>query len=165
MSRRDDEWDEAKLAIQETGAWVRHTDTKAALLVAASGAVVAAVLTQADEIAKMYTSGVAASAIGSFLIGATLLSLTMTVRHLFAVIRPRVDSANALNRFAWPNLARMTDAARSDHYKSSIVEGWAQARQLAALAADKYDAFGSASSWFAAFLVASIAVVIAAFVA
>ncbi len=165
MRRREVDWDEAVLANQEIGQWVRHTDTKAALLAAGLGVIAAAVITQADQIAETFVTPTGWTIAVTLLLIGTLGAFAGVLRYVSATVRPHVDSAADFNRFAWPSLARDRSSKRSGHYESSAEEAWGQAIALAIIASVKYDAFATASKWFVAFLTSAIALVVIAFVA
>ena len=164
MSRREMEWTEAAIAMQEAGIWVRHTDTKATVLAAGGGVIAAAVLSQADDVAGVYRGAAWASAAMSGLLAAVIVTFVGTLRQIAVTILPRIESTNPLNRFAWPNLAALPNHDRSPSYPTSAHEAWGQAAELARLAALKYRAFTSSCRWFAWFIGAAVLVVVAAFV-
>ena len=164
MLRRDSEWAAAVVAVQETGAWVRHTDTKAGVLAAGLGVIAAAVITQAADIADAFTSTCWSGPTLTVLLAALIAASVIVLRLVALTIRPHVVTANRSNRFAWPSLAGMATATRSSEYASCADEAWAQAIELAAIAEAKYLAFSKAAGWFCVFLALAVFLVIAAYV-
>lgn len=147
-------WDDAKLAVQEIGQWIRNADTKVTILAAALGVLISSLASKGDLVAAVFMkdTGCIKLVVGVVLL-AWLLTAVMTVLRIYSALQPRTHSSSVgLNRFAWPVLAKLEVAPRDLSQDALAGEAWTQAYDLAKIAAAKYSDFKFALRWFIASL-------------
>lgn len=139
------DWEQSKLAIQETGGWIKNADAKATILAGSFGlsltfAVPRLLESLPDVMAVPFAFGVWAVFAVVFLLTASITG--------FSIVRapiPRMSSdPTSPNRFAWPSLAqtpvgRLAPAVVTDDQVRQ--EAWAQAASLARVAVTKFRYF------------------------
>lgn len=136
------DWEQSKLAIQETGGWIKNADAKATILAGSFGlsltfAVPRLLESLPDVMAVPFAFGVWAVFAVVFLLTASITGFSI-VRALI----PRMSSdPTSPNRFAWPSLAqtpvgRLAPAVVTDDQVRQ--EAWAQAASLARVAVTKF---------------------------
>src|SRR5262245_56881172 len=98
--------DDAYVALEQFGQWVRFADTKATILAAALGAVLTLLgATSNDVVSVIKDGGVAAWLIGG-LGGLSTGVFAVSLWNVITAIRPRASLPDGrMNRFAWPSVA------------------------------------------------------------
>lgn len=157
------DWEHSKLAIQETGGWIKNADTKSTILAGSFGLsltfAVPRLLEALPSVAAVpFAFGLWSSVAVIFCAGA----LT-TGYGIGNALLPRTSLGNSpMNRFAWPSLASVATGHLPPSKKTAgeiRIEVWEQAASLARIAAAKYRAFKTALVAFCIYLAALIAMV------
>lgn len=151
------DWEQSKLAIQETGGWIKNADTKTTVLTAAFGVSLTFALPRIlDGVTAL---GGAPVLFGAWLVLMIILVLTigLTAFGIYRALIPRADvRASQLNRFAWPSVAGLasTDLPPEDRSEEAVRgEAWEQAATLARIAAQKYRSFKLALRAFGTYVI------------
>lgn len=140
-------WDDARLAIQEIGGWIKNADAKVTILGAGVGVLFGATASRLQIIVEAYRVAGAFSAV--FLLLAILLAVSFlgVGGSVYWALRPRTSHVPR-NRFAWPALANVAPEELDFDSESVAGEAWLQARDLANIAKRKYGAFGVGLKFF-----------------
>ncbi|PZE86603.1 hypothetical protein EDF31_101616 [Curtobacterium sp. PhB142] len=139
----------AKLAVSETGAWIKNADTKATILAAGLGATATVTASRAAPTwaliagSNQVLSIAAVIAVSVFVVGA-VGTVWCAVRTLI----PRTNVSGGRNPFAWPSVASSFVVDDSEFQKASAKQAWNQVHALALIAKAKYEAFALALRWF-----------------
>lgn len=158
------DWEHSKLAIQETGGWIKNADTKSTVLAGSFGLSLTFAI---PRLLEALSSVMAIPfAFGLWIVCAAifLLAALTTGFGIGNALLPRTSVGGSLmNRFAWPSLAGVS----AQHLPPSRMtadevrtEAWEQAASLARIAAVKYRYFKVALIAFAVYLGALLALVI-----
>ncbi|SMQ58028.1 hypothetical protein SAMN06295909_0092 [Plantibacter sp. VKM Ac-1784] len=158
------DWEHSKLAIQETGGWIKNADTKSTILAGSFGlSLTFAVPRLLEAIPNIVTVPFAFGlwvSSGVIFIAAALL----TGYRIGNALLPRTSlGANLTNRFAWSSLAGMTPEHLPPRQMSGEdirAEAWDQAASLARIAAAKYSSLQIALIAFCVYLAALLAMLI-----
>lgn len=157
------DWEHSKLAIQETGGWIKNADTKSTILAGSFGlslTFAAPRLLEAlpDVVAVPFAFGIWVAAAAIFTVAALI-----TGYRIGNALLPRTELGSSLmNRFAWPSLASVApqhlppEKVSADDVRT---EAWEQAASLARIAAAKYRSFKIALISFCVYLAALLAMV------
>jgi hypothetical protein len=139
-------WEDAKVAIQEFGGWVKNADTKSTILSAAVGLVFVALLTRVQRLGDVVRMD-SAWRCPLILIGILLLaSMVFLAICLFSALRAR-KVAGHFSRFSWPSVAGVEGELKLNP-DGSADEAWIQARALASIVRRKYYWFNRALATF-----------------
>ncbi len=160
--------DGAMNALSEIGQWVRFADTKAGLLAAGLGVVLAGTLGQAATIVAAIAGGGALGALTAALFAWWVVFALALVWFLMNAIGPRtITSGSTINRFAWPSLAGLSAADLTEHVSKTNrdSDAWRQVVDLSAVAAAKYRACGRAVLSFMLVIVTTASMIALAHVA
>lgn len=154
----------AIVAIEQAGEWVRFADTKATILAAGVGVVLAVVATSAADVGSAIKAGGAGAWLVAVLGTATIAMLVLTIGSIARAIRPRIAIEYAhVNRFAWPSVAAHTEQELADRATSEPhADAWEQVHALSIIARSKFAACTSAITWFALLVLLSFLCVTAA---
>lgn len=142
-------WEDAKLAIQETGNWVKNADTKTTILAAALGVLLTAIASRSTDIHTGFTTST-----GSYLVllAVSLVAFTLasvvTVGCIYRALTPRTQPGSLENRFSWPSMAARDLPPVGMPSDSIAREAWEQAHTLAKIAQQKYRWFRWALSFY-----------------
>lgn len=135
-------WEDAKVAIQETGNWIKNADTKTTILAAALGVLFASVASQSTGIYTTLTTTEGAYLTLVILsLAAFLLAIIITVICIFQSLSPRTPPGSPTNRFSWPSMAARDLPPKAMPSASIRQEAWEQAHTLAKISAQKYKYF------------------------
>lgn len=153
------QWEEAKLAVQEFGGWVKNADAKITALAAVVGVSASLLGTRSGDVARVLRFG---SGPGHDLtvltVGFLVLFFGTTIVFIGLALFPRTAPSD--NRFAWPSVAVRFNVPRPDP-AYGLDEAWAQAHQLARIARAKYRYFKLALLMFC-FVIVDAAIGLAA---
>lgn len=145
MTASPPDWEQSKLAIQETGGWIKNADAKATILAGSFGlsltfAVPRLLESLPDVMAVPFAFGVWAVFAVVFLLTASITGFSI-VRALI----PRMSSdPTSPNRFAWPSLAQASAGGLPPAISTDDQirrEAWEQAASLARVAVTKFRYF------------------------
>ncbi|MCH5677356.1 hypothetical protein [Streptomyces gilvus] len=138
---------DATLAIDQVSAWIISADTKAGLLAASLGVLVAGLLTQASALRGMAPPHTVRQALILLLAHLTVISTMVSAWFVLRTLAPRTVTSTP-TRYGWPSLARtqgpVTPAAEPGRARA---EAWQHAVDLAAVAELKFASFRRALSW------------------
>lgn len=154
--------DGAMNALSEIAQWVRFADTKAGLLAAGLGVVLAGTLGQAATIVDAIAGGGALGALTAAVFAWWVVFALALVWFLMTAIGPRTTTTGpTVNRFAWPSLARLSVADLTQHVSKTTrdSDAWRQVVDLSAVAAAKYRACGRAVIAFMLVVVTTAAMI------
>ncbi|MHC5557931.1 Pycsar system effector family protein [Kocuria sp. U4B] len=132
-------WEDAKLAIQETGNWVKNADTKTTILAAALGVLLTAIASRSADIHSSFTTST-----GSYLVLLAVslvgfaLAAVIAVGCIYRALTPRTPPGSLENRFSWPSMAARDLPPVGMPGDSIAREAWEQAHTLAKIAQQKY---------------------------
>ncbi|SFB38885.1 hypothetical protein SAMN05192575_109176 [Nocardioides alpinus] len=160
--------DGAMNALSEIAQWVRFADTKAGLLAAGLGVILAGTVAQAATIVDAVASGGALGALTAVLFALWSASALTLVWFLMSAIGPRTSTSGpTINRFAWPSLPGIPVADLTQHVSGTTrdADAWRQVVDLSTVAASKYQACGRAVLAFMIVVVVTAAMVALAHVA
>lgn len=158
------DWEHSKLAIQETGGWIKNADTKSTILAGSFGLsltfAVPRLLEALPTVAAVpFAFGLWVAAAAIFLAAAIL-----TGHRIGNALLPRTSLGTSLmNRFAWPSLANVAPQHLPPEKLSASdirSEAWEQAASLARIAAAKYRSFKIALISFSVYLGALLVMVV-----
>tara|TARA_R110002020_G_scaffold88666_5_gene217453 strand:- start:6890 stop:7432 length:543 start_codon:yes stop_codon:yes gene_type:complete len=145
VSASPPDWEQSKLAIQETGGWIKNADAKATILAGSFGLSLTFAVPRLLESVPDVMAVPFAFGIWTVFAIAFLLSASITGFSLVRALIPRMSSdPNSPNRFAWPSLAQASVGglapvvATDDQVRQ---EAWAQAASLARVAVTKFRYF------------------------
>ena len=159
-ARTPEDWEDAKLSIQEFGNWVKNADTKTTVLTAALGVTATAVASRTDSIVRAY--GAAETGLALLLTLPLILfsfSVFVTIRFIYLALMPRTKPSSPANRFSWSSMATRTEPPKSLATSAVMEEAWEHAHTLAGIADKKYKAFRWALIWyFLVFLFAALSI-------
>lgn len=147
----------AKLAVSETGAWIKNADTKATVLAAGLGVTVSVTAGRAAAVWHLVTGPNLALSVASAI--AALVFVIGVVGSVWCAVRtliPRTNVTGGRNPFAWPSVAGSFAANDEEFGKASAQQAWNQAHALAHIAAAKYRAFAAALTWFIVAIVGAV---------
>lgn len=141
-----------EFVIGQTADWIRNADAKTGLLLAGLTVLLSSLSPHVGDLRTLWTGDNGRPA-ALWLLAAAVVLLALAFGLLVVVLVPRTRSAGA-TRYAWPWLERTSveELVRLDP-DSLRLEGWRQAKQLAAIATFKYRYF-TAAVWFSALSVA-----------
>ncbi len=154
--------DGAMNALSEIAQWVRFADTKAGLLAAGLGVVLAGTVGQAGTIVDAVDRGGALGALTAALFTLWSIFALTLVWYVMSAIGPRTTTTGpTINRFAWPSLAGTTVTDLTHHVSRSTrdADAWRQVFDLSAVAAKKYRACGRAVVAFMLVVVTTAAMI------
>jgi hypothetical protein len=149
------DWEQAKLALQETGGWIKNADTKTTILAGAFG------VSLSLAIPRLVTDG---HAIVGLTVGFTAWVLVCVVllgtvlaigKNLHDALIPQTPTGpSSRNYLAWPDLAVMPYADVPPQLSQEEIrqQSWEQAITLAQIAKNKYTNFKRALQIFSAYL-------------
>lgn len=122
------------------------------------GVVITVFLTNVERVLLSLTEGCAEVVAVGALVLLTFSSLIYTLSWLVLAISPRSDSTPAMNRFAWPTLAKVQPEQLYRHTFGNTArdDAWKQVIDLSALAARKFRASSRAMWGFAVFLLLAL---------
>lgn len=142
-------WEDAKMAIQETGNWIKNADTKATVVAAVLGVSLTLLGGQSAQILKALGSenGILSKVLVVALVGVAVFSIA-TLFFVTSALRPRTPRSSGLNRFSWPAMAGRDSAPKSFEPETCAEEAWEQAYLLSRIAQIKYKRFGWAINSF-----------------
>ena len=141
-------WEDAKVAIQEFGGWIKNADTKATILAAAVGILVVALLSRVSKVGEVLRVDPPWRC-GIIIVSATLiLSMVLLGLFLYLALKPRRSNTAAFSRFSWPSVAAMPSAPANLARGAAAEEAWIQAHILARIAELKYRWFNRALGTF-----------------
>lgn len=158
------DWEQIKLAIQETGGWIKNADTKSTILAGSFGLSLTFAVPRLLE--ALPTVFIAPFAFGLWVAAAVILvtAALLTGYRIGNALLPRTSLGNSLmNRFAWPSLANVAAQHLPPEKLSAAdirAEAWEQAASLARIAAAKYRSFKIALISFCVYLGALLAMVV-----
>lgn len=139
------DWEQSKLAIQETGGWIKNADAKATILAGSFGLSLTFAVPRLLESLPNVMAVPFAFGVWMVFAVAFLLSASITGFSIVRALIPRMSSdSSAPNRFAWPSLAQASVeglppvVAADDQVRR---EAWAQAASLARVAVTKFRYF------------------------
>jgi hypothetical protein len=170
LSEGIDDRDAALRSLELGQTWINNADTKVGLATAAlallTGAFTGRISLVVDAFAASTWLGVA------LLVGALVVVglLACAGWRLLQALLPARNAEQA-NRFAWPSLTHLTDAAIEEAAGAETLrrQAWRQARELSRIADRKYLHFHAGAKWLAAafaalalWLIAAVIVVSAA---
>jgi len=139
------DWEQSKLAIQETGGWIKNADAKATFLAGSFGLSLTFAVPRLLESLPSVLAVPFASGVWTVFAVVFLLSASITGFSIVRALIPRMASdPSSPNRFAWPSLAqasieRLPPAVLTDDQVQR--EAWAQATSLARVAVTKFRYF------------------------
>lgn len=142
-------WEDAKLALQEYGNWVKNADTKTTVLAAATSLLISVMAANSKMFVATIQAGSWPSGALSVLLLVFVVASFLTARCLFAALTPRTTAASLDNRFSWPAVASKAVPPTSYPAETLVAEAWEQCHTLAQTAAAKYRSFYAALRWFA----------------
>lgn len=155
------DWEHSKLAIQETGGWIKNADTKSTILAGSFGLSLTFGVPRLLEALPSLLE--LPSALGIW-IGAGVICIAAALITAYGIGRallPRGSKGTGpANRFSWPSLAQAAVAnlppreISPDEVRS---EAWEQAASLARIAAAKYRSFKAALVAFCIYIAALFA--------
>lgn len=139
------DWEHSKLAIQETGGWIKNADTKSTILAGSFGLSLTFALPRVLEELPRLAENQFAFGLWTAFAAIFLLAAVATGLGIGNALLPRTSvGARAVNRLAWPSLA----SASSGYLPPATVttdeirrEAWEQAVSLSRIAAVKYRYF------------------------
>jgi hypothetical protein len=127
---------------------ISAADTKASVLLSADTVLAAATSSAIGRRSGVFTPQGAGQWLFLLLFGATACCLGVAMIGLLAVVRPRTGVPAGPSRFAWPWLADSTSEQLAHLPVHSVrSEAWAEARELAFVARQKFRHFSSALAW------------------
>src|SRR5690606_14096526 len=129
-----------RAVVQEFGGWIRSADTKATILLGATGVLVAALLGRASSFGEVLRSESEWRCVLVIAALAVVVSLITLAVFLVLTIRPRTV-ASEFSRYAWPRIAAMPEAPKAFDTGTAAAEAWVQAHALARIARAKYHNF------------------------
>lgn len=141
-TEKADDWEDAKVAMQESGSWIKNADTKVTVLAAVLGVSLTVLAGRFDRIvgALREQGGCLSIFLIVGLAGVVVASIT-TLIFVAAALRPRTAKVSEGNRFSWPSMARRPFAPTAFPVASRASEAWEQAFALATIAEAKYRSF------------------------
>jgi hypothetical protein len=149
------DWEHAKLALQETGGWIKNADTKTTILAGAFGVslslAIPRLVTDGHTIVGL-TPGFATWVILCVALLATVLA---TGKNVHDALIPRTHTGpSSRNYLAWPDLAVTPYADVPPQLSQEEIrrQSWEQAITLAQIARDKYANFKKALRTFSVYL-------------
>ncbi|MFE3646110.1 hypothetical protein ACFXOM_34910 [Streptomyces sp. NPDC059169] len=142
---------DATLAINQVSAWIVSADTKAGLLAASMGVLVAGLLSQADTLRSMAPPRSVREALILGLTHVVVLSMVVSVWFVLRTLAPR-SVTSAPTRYGWPTLVRKSGTGDvvvepSADPGQARAEAWQHAVDLAVVAELKFAAFRRALTW------------------
>lgn len=158
------DWEHSKLAIQETGGWIKNADTKSTILAGSFGLSLTFAVPRLLE--ALPTVAAAPFTFGLWVAAAVIFTAAalLTGYRIGNALLPRTSLGPTLmNRFAWPSLANVAPQHLPPEKLSAAdirVEAWEQAASLARIAAAKYRSFKIALISFCVYLGALFTTVI-----
>ena len=160
------DWDDAKVAMQEFGSWIKNADTKITILAAVLGVSLTALAGRAESIVAAVRDH------DGRLVGVLIVSLAIvgaaaivTAHYIIKALRPRVGSVSNNNRFSWPAMAKRSEVPTQFDADTRVAEAWEQAGALAKIAQAKYESFTRALRSFIVLAVAAcVAISVASWV-
>lgn len=154
-----EDWEDARLAIQEFGGWVKNADSKITVLAAVVGVTISVLGAKSSDIASAFTSGPRAALIVLTISAlSAVVFLAATGVSVLVALSPRVGrnekhhTCAKANRFSWPDVARGLEVPPDAENLRD--EAWRQAVVLAGIARAKYRAFKVSVALFVVTLVA-----------
>jgi hypothetical protein len=138
------EWEDAKVAMQEFGNWIKNADTKVAILGASFGVLIASSVSSTDKVIAA-CEGSSSCCVASILVllAFYVVSVLATGFRIGQALLPRTRSTGSFSRFSWiaiNNTVGDLSLSPEDVRK----EAWTQCRDLAQIADRKYSAFRKA---------------------
>lgn len=158
------DWEQSKLAIQETGGWIKNADTKSTILAGSFGLSLTFAVPRLLE--ALPTVAAAPFAFGLWVAAAVIFvaAALLTGYRIGNALLPRTSLGTSLmNRFAWPSLANVAPQHLPPQKLSADdirAEAWEQAASLARIAAAKYHSFKIALVAFCIYLAALLGLVV-----
>ncbi|MEU0068460.1 hypothetical protein ABZ027_02615 [Streptomyces sp. NPDC006332] len=142
---------DATLAINQVSAWIVAADTKAGLLAASLGVLVAGLLTQAAPLRTMAPPHTVREALILVLAHLVMVSVAMSGWFILRTLAPK-STAGLPTRYGWPSLARRTGDPEpapetGGESRRARAEAWQHAVDLAVIAERKYVTFRVALAW------------------
>ncbi|BFM25088.1 Pycsar system effector family protein [Microbacterium sp. che218] len=139
------DWEQSKLAIQETGGWIKNADAKATILAGSFGlSLTFSVPRLLESLPDVMTVPFAFGVWAVFTV-VFLLTASITGFNIVRALIPRMSSdPTSLNRFAWPSLAQVSagDSPPAISTDDQVRrEAWEQAASLARVATTKFRYF------------------------
>ncbi|MFJ3618724.1 hypothetical protein ACIPSH_11305 [Streptomyces iakyrus] len=131
------------LAINQVSAWIVSADTKAGLLAAGLGVLVAGLLTRAGDLYSMSPPHTVRQTLILVLLHLAVVWVTASGWFIMRTLAPRTVSSTP-TRYGWPTLARRAHAPQPAETGRAREEAWQHAVDLAAVAERKFAAFRKA---------------------
>ncbi|MFF8868613.1 hypothetical protein [Streptomyces massasporeus] len=129
------------LAINQVSAWIVSADTKAGLLAAGLGVMVAGLLTRAGDVRSMSPPHTVRETLILVLLHLVVVWVAASGWFIMRTLAPRTVSS-VPTRYGWPTLARRAHAPQpAGGTGRAREEAWQHAVDLAAVAARKFTAF------------------------
>lgn len=147
-------WEDAKLALQEFGSWIKNADTKVTVLAAALGVTISLVGAKSETLVLAYraSGSTCPSALWCVLL-LFLISVLFTAHYIYKALNPRMETSSEFSRFSWTSMAALAEAPKSFPSSGSDAEAWAQAHVLSRIAREKYKSLRAALICFASVMV------------
>ena len=136
------DWEDAKVAMQESGSWIKNADTKVTILAAVLGVSLTTLAGQSSRIVTaLQRQDVHVVIPMTFALAGVVVTSILTVFFVGECLRPRTVEVSADNRFAWPSMAGRSSAPLSFPSASRVAEAWEQAFALSKIVEAKYRSF------------------------
>ncbi|MEV2213204.1 hypothetical protein AB0H86_17410 [Streptomyces sp. NPDC050997] len=145
------------LAINQVSGWIAAADTKAGLLAASLGVLVAGLLTQAGPLRTMAPPHTVREALILVLAHLVMVAVAVSGWFILRTLAPKSTTSRP-TRYGWPTLARRIGAPEPSPEPSpgpdpdgdngrARAEAWQHAIDLAVIAQRKFVAFRAALAW------------------
>lgn len=158
------DWEHSKLAIQETGGWIKNADTKSTILAGSFGLSLTFAVPRLLEALPSVAAAPLAFGLWVVIAAIFVAAALLTGYRIGNALLPRTSlGTNLMNRFAWPSLANVAPQHLPPENLSAAdirAEAWEQAASLARIAAAKYRSFKIALISFCVYLGALLAMVV-----
>lgn len=139
----------AKLAVSETGAWIKNADTKATILAAGLGIAASVTAGRAAAIWQLITGSNLSLTVAAVLTSAAfIIGAVGAIWFAARTLIPRTKVSDGRNPFAWPSVASSFQVDDENFGDASAGQAWNQAHALAQIAAAKYCSFAASLKWF-----------------
>jgi len=135
------------LAINQVSGWIAAADTKAGLLAASLGVLVAGLLTQVGPLRTMAPPHTVRETLILVLAHLVMVSVAVSGWFILRTLAPKSTTSRP-TRYGWPTLARRIGAPEPDGDNGRArAEAWQHAVDLAVIAERKFVAFRAALAW------------------
>ena len=155
------DWEDAKVAMQESGSWIKNADTKVTILAAVLGVSLTILAGQSSRIVgALQRQDVHVVFPLAFALAGVVVTSIGTLFFVGECLRPRTVKVSEDNRFAWPSMAGRSSAPLSFPSASRVAEAWEQAFALSKIVEAKYRSFRWALRMFLGLIFFIVAVLI-----